>query len=577
MEETGVRKKRKRNFYLKNERMSWLEHWRELADYTLPRQYRYLTVWTNKGWKRNQNIINNTPTRALRTMAAGMMSGITSPARPWFRLTMKDKDLSEYAPVRNWLDMVQDRLTETFASSNIYNCLHSVYSQLGLFGTAALHVDEDAKDLLRGYVFPIGQYSLANSSRLQVDSIYREFQMTATQMKQAFKDEGLFSTAAQNALKSNGDQWFNIVHAIEPNDEQEYGRGDFRGKPWKSCWFETVAKRGRRPDAQECLPALSRGYEEFPAMAPRWNVVGEDVYGESPGMDALGDIKALQLVERRKAQVFDKVVNPPMRGPTSMRTQRASLLPGDITYVDVNANGQTFAPAVEIPPNAAQVAEGSAREHEQRIEATFYADLWMSMMNNDNADMTAREVVERHEEKMIWKLWPVMERVEGELLKPLIERARSPAHLRAGRLPPPPMQAAKQLAGQEIQIEYLSIMAQAQKMLGSSAVERLAGFVQNLATAKPEVFDKLNTDKMVEMYGDMLGVPSSLIVPDDQVAQIRQQRAQQQAEAQQAQNALAVANSAKTLSETDTENPNGLTRLLGSISPAAAAAAGSVQ
>lgn len=576
MEETGVKRKRKRNHYLKNERMSWLEHWRELSDFTIPRQYRYLTVWTNKGWKRNQNIINNTPTRALRTMAAGMMSGITSPARPWFKLTMKDKDLSEYAPVRNWLDAVQDRLIETFASSNIYNCLHTVYKQLGLFGTAVMHVDEDAKDLLRGYVFPVGQYALANSARLQVDTVYREFQMTAYQMRQAFKDETLFSEAAQNALKDGkGDQWFNIVHAIEPNDERDYGRQDYRGMAYKSCWFETVTNSGESQMSMKDVYLRESGYQEFPTMAPRWEVVGEDVYGESPGMDALGDIKALQLIERRKAQVFDKVVNPPMRGPTSLRNQRASLLPGDITYVDVNAQGQTFAPAVEVPENAAQVAEASAREHEQRVEATFYADLWMSMMNNDNADMTAREVVERHEEKMI-QLGPVMERVEGELLKPLIERAFA-IHLRAGRLPPPPIQAARQMGNQEIQIEYLSIMAQAQKMLGSSSVERFVGFVQNIATVKPEVMDKLNTDKVVETMGDMLGVPSSLIVPDDQVAQIRQQRAAQAEAQQQAQNALAVANSAKTLSETDTENPNGLTRLLGSVSPAAAAAAGSVQ
>lgn len=538
---------------LKNERSSWVEHWREMCDYIQPRRARFLTTDPQSaGTKKNQHIINSVATWASRTLASGMMAGITSPARPWFRLTTPDPDLAEYGSVKDWLFLCEERIRLAFQRSNIYNALHQVYADLGTPGTAVLHVEEDKEDLIRGYVLPIGSYALANSARLRVDTVYREVSMTAAQLVEQFSIERCSDMVKRAYENGQVDQRFTVLHIIEPNREMKRGRAGPEGMPIRSCWVEAGAGDNQQPLRES-------GFEEFPTMCPRWTVTGEDVYGSSPAMDALGDVRALQVLERKKGQMVAKIVDPPMRAPKSLMNQHTSLLPGDTTFVDSLGPNQTYAPAFEIPPAAIAVVGAEIREHESRIKTAFFADLWLSLTQGDAGQMTAREVVERHEEKML-QLGPVMERLTDELLDPLIDRTFA-ILLRSGDLPPPP----KELQGVELRVEYLSILAQAQKLVGTSAVERLASFVGNLAGAHPEVLDKVNFDEMVDHYGDMLGVPPKLIRPDDEVAQLRQQRAQQQAQAQQAEAATQSVQGAKVLSETDTSHDNALTRLLSNM------------
>ena len=293
-------------------------------------------------------------------------------------------------------------------------------------------------------------------------------------------------------------------------------------------------------------------------MAPRWAVTGEDAYGSSPGMDALGDTKALQLLERRKAQAVDKIVNPPMRAPSSLLNGRASLLPGDVTYVDVVQGGQQFAPVLEVPPLAVQVLGQEIARHEGRINAAFYADLWL-MLSDAGGQMTAREVAERHEEKML-QLGPVLERLQDELLDPLIDRAFALLG-RTGQLPLAP----EELQGQDLRVEYVSVLAQAQKLLGTASVERLASFAGNLAAAKPEVLDKLNADRLLEEYAAMLGTKPDLLLTSEEVEAKRARRAQAAAMQQQQQAALATVQGARTLAQTDMAGDSALTRLLGAM------------
>jgi hypothetical protein len=297
-------------------------------------------------------------------------------------------------------------------------------------------------------------------------------------------------------------------------------------------------------------------------LAPRWSVTGEDVYGSSPGMDALGDVRALQLLERRKAQAVDKIVNPPMRGPAALQNGRVSLLPGDVTYVDAVQPGQTFAPAYEINTAAVAVLSQAIAEHEARIKTAFYADLWLMLSQGADQTMTAREVAERHEEKML-QLGPVMERLQDELLDPLVDRTFS-ILLRNGDLPPPP----EELEGMELRVEYLSIMAQAQKMLGITGVERLASFVGSLAAVKPEVLDKVDFDQMIDEYGLMVGTPPALVRTDEDVDTIRQARAEEAQAAQASALQAQAIEGAKTLSQTDTQGDNALTRMLGNLGAA---------
>lgn len=538
-----------------NEQGSWRSHWQELNDYILPRRLRYLSSDVNKGGKRNDKIINSTPIRASRILSSGMMAGITSPARPWFRLIPSDAKVAEAPGVKAWLYAVEQKIREVFHRSNLYNCLPLAYTDLGVFGTTCMIIEEDEEDIVRGYVLPIGQYVLANSYRLSVDTIMRSFQMTTAQMVEQFGIEKVSQTVKDAFERGDFDTWHEVVHVIEPNSLYESDKADYRGMKYKSCWFE---KNG------DSFTGFLRegGFHEFPGMAPRWNVTGEDVYGYSPGMDALGDAKALQTLERRAAQVLDKVVNPPMVGPGSLRNQRASLLPGEVTTIDVASGGQTFKPAMEIQPTAIQHVEAKVREHEARVQQAFFADLWLMLAQSDRREITAREVDERHEEKML-QLGPVLERLHDELLDPMLDRVFN-IMLRRGLLPPAP----PSLKGMDLKVEYISIMAQAQKLLFTTGIERLAGFAGNLAAVKPEVLDRINFDEAVKEYANLLGVSPKIIASDEEVAAAQAARAQQQQMAQAAAAAPAAndtAQAAQVLSQTDATSDNALTRLLGSV------------
>ncbi len=535
---------------LKSDReQGWTSHWRELAENTAPRAFRYLASdRVTAGNKKNQKIINSTPIWAARTLAAGMMAGITSPSRPWFRLTTGAPDLQNNQATVEYLSVLEEELRKALQKSNVYNALHQVYEDLGTFGTSAMLLEQDEEDVMRAYSFPIGQYALANSSRMAVDSVFRESEMSVVQMVEMFGVEKCSIGVQMKHANGDLDVYHRVLHVIQPNKNYEAGKLGTKGKKYSSLWMESNgdANTGFLRDA---------GFDGFPCMCPRWKTIGEDVYGQSPAMDALGDMKQLQLLEKRKMQAFDKIVTPPMKGPSSLLHQRTSLLPGDITYVDANGPGQSFEPAMVIDPRAVDIAGQQIQITEQRINKAFYADLWL-MLSQADGQMTATEVIERREEKLL-QLGPVMERLQDELLDPLITRTFQILQA-AGRLPPPP----EELQGRDVAVEYISIMAQAQKLLGTTAVERFTTFIGNLSAVAPQAMDKLDVDATIDEYGKMLGVPPTTVRPAEEVGGIRQQRAQQQAQQQQMEQAQQASVAAKNLAGADTEGNNALTTML---------------
>lgn len=552
------------------ERSSWLAHWRDLAEQLQPQRFRYFQTDRNKGYKRNDSIINSTPLIAVRTLAAGMMSGITSPARLWFRLMMSDADLAEYEPVKEWLEIVERRVFETFAQSNVYNSLQTGYTDLGAFGTHVAIVEEDHRDVIRLYCPPVGRYALANGARLEPDTMFREDSLTVGQLVEQF---GLkrCSPFVQNAWKQgNYSQWVDIVHAIEPNRYPDPTAADHTGKAWKSCWFERGAgsqlqfAEASGPGGDHQFLAEG-GYEEFPVLAPRWNVTGVDVYGTSAGMDVLGDARALQLYEKRSAQVLDKIVNPPLVSVGGSRATRLSLLPGDVNHVDAVQNGKPLYPAIEVSPSALPAVMEEKRTIERRINTGLFADLFLMLASQpEGGDMTAREVAERHEEKLI-ALGPVLERVNTEYLAPLVNRTMG-IMARKGLLPPAP----QELKGQDYKVEFISVLAQAQKLLGVTSNDRAWAFASTVAQARPEVLDRVNVDKLLEDQFDRLGVSPKVIVPEDEAQKVRDSRAKQQQAQAQGQALLAASQGAKNLAQSPTDGRNALTDIANTLSPAAA-------
>ena len=538
---------------LKTERSEWDGHWKELNDYIQPRTSRFFSSDRNKGGKVNQRIIDSTAGFALGTFMSGMMAGTTSPARPWFQLATFDPDLKEFKPVKTWLYQVAAALREVFSKSNIYNTFPLAYRDLGLYGTSSFSLLPDWEKVIRCYSFPVGSYCLATSPRGEVDTCIREYSYTVRQLVDKFGRDNCSGQVRTAYDTGKYDQWVDVVHVVTPRMEREQGKKDAKNKPFLSCWFEKSSDDGSF--------LLESGYDDFPVMSPRWDVLGEDVYGHSPAMEVLGDVKQLQLEQKRKIEAIDKMVNPPMVADVMLKNERTSLLPGDVTYISglAQSSGGGFRPVYEINPRIQELML-DIKETQERIKRAFYADLMLMFATSDNTQMTAREVEERHQEKLL-VLGPYMERLNNELFDKVITRTFTVMNER-GMIPPPPME----LQGQELKVEYISMMAQAQKLIGLSGLERLVGFVGNVAAAAPDSLDKLDIDQCIDEYADMVGSPPRAVRSDDEVVQIREQRAKAQ-QAQQlaalAQPMAQAAQGAKALSETDVTDVNALTRLIG--------------
>lgn len=549
---------------VENERQSFIGHWQDLSEFILPRRGRFQTTDRNRGDKRSKGILDTTASFALRTLKAGMMTGISSPSRPWFMLTTPDPDLAEQDEVKEYLHQVQERMSTIFVKSNLYNKLPILYGDLGVFGSAAMAMMECKSDVIRFYDFPVGTFGFANDAEYRVRTFTRQFSMTIEQLLERFKvgdSMESFSRAVQDHVK-NGQlqQWIDVRHVITPNAFHDPEILLSHAKRFTSCYYEKGGERG--------VFLSEKGFDEFPILAARWEAGGEDVYStDSPGMLALPDIKQLQHTEKKLLRGIDKIVDPPMVGPTEMRNARVSLLSGDITYVDVRQGMQGFVPAHAVDPRLFAVEQKQSQVR-YRIQRAFYEDLFLMLANNPELDQprTAREIAERHEEKLL-ALGPVLEQLNADVFDPLIDRTFNLMSKR-GLLPPPPAI----LEGQELKVEYISIMAQAQKLLSSTGLERLAMFAERVVavTQDPGSVKKIDWPEAIEAFAKSQGVAPQVLHSDQEMEEMEAAEAEAREMAQATEMLQAGAKSAKDLAAAPTDpslpgGKNALTDVLAGV------------
>jgi hypothetical protein len=426
-----------------------------------------------------------------------------------------------------------------------------MYEELGSFGTAASIVLPDFDNVIHHYPLTTGEYCIATNYRGQVDTLYREFQKTVHEIVEEFGIENVSPSTRSMYERGTLDAWVTIVHAIEPRSDRDPSKKDSKNMPFRSCYFELNGEKGKY--------LRESGFKRFPALVPRWSTVGGDIYGNSPGMEALGDIKQLQHEQLRKAQGIDMKTKPPLQVPVSMKNRDIEALPGGISYVDMSTGSSGIKTAFEVNIDLQHLLM-DIQDVRTRIQGSFYADLFLMLANQTDARMTATEVAERHEEKLLM-LGPVLERLQNELLDPLIEMTFD-YMVEAGILPPPP----EELQNVDLNVEFVSMLAQAQRAVGTNSIDRFVSSMGMVAQAKPEVLDELNSDKWADHYADMLGVDPELIVPDDQVQQIRAARAKAQAQAQQMESLQQASGAAKNLAGADMGGNNALSNIINQFS-----------
>ena len=517
---------------LRTERATWMSHWAELSRYFLPRNGRFFISDRNKGQRRHNAIYDNTGTRAVRVLAAGLQSGMTSPARPWLKLATPDAALNESHGVRVWLDDVTRVMLAIFRKSNFYQSVHQGYGELGVFGTDAMVFEEDFDTVMHLSNLTCGEYMVASDWKGRVNTLAREFERPVGAVVAEFGRDRVSQAVRSLYDAGNLDAWVPIVHIIEPRSDRDPSSPLARDMAWRSTYFE------RGASADDVL--RESGYREFPVVCSRWDLAGGDIYGNSPGMEALGDVKQLQQQQFRKGQGIDYMTKPPMGLPPSLKNAGVDMLPGGENYGDgIDQAKPLWVPTLRLDHLLQDM--GDVRE---RIKSSFYVDMFLMLSQMGETRMTATEVAERHQEKLLM-LGPTSERQHDEKLTPVVELTFA-RMLRAGLVPPPP----PELHGQQLNVEFVSTIAQAQREIGLNAVDRYVGNLGQIAAFAPGVLDKFDADKWADEYADRLGVPADIVVPAETVALVRQNRAQAQAQAAQTQQAEQQAKTMQALGNT---------------------------
>ena len=493
----------------------WKAAYRDVADYIALGRGRFEDFGTlpNQKSKAASKVINNTATDALHMLGAGLHGGLSSPARPWFQLGFVDEAMNSFGIYKAWLDDCEKVMYAAFKRSNFYTIIHGIYEEIGAFGTGAMLVDEDKVHGLLFHPFTVGDYRISVKTDGLCHSFYRKFKMQACQIAEQFGND-MCSPKVIQLLRNNPYEWCEVMHAIEPNAAYDPNMMD--SKPWSSVYFETKEKDRR-------LSAV--GYHEMPVVTPRWQALAHEAYGWGPGLESIGLAKAIQRMEKQAFMASDKMLDPPLALPSSMKDRMLDLSPGGKNiYDEANAKIQNM---VTIDAGALQVYRDNINQIEGKIRRNFHNELFLMISNEDPAKMTATEVLARKEEKMLM-VGPTIERLEYEHLAPIVSRVFA-ILARQGKLPPPP----PDVANAEYKIDFVSLLAQAQKLIGAQSMQGYLGIAERVALVDPGSVVKTNWDKYLDEAADMVSLPSKVVRTDDETAAIRNQMAQQAAQEQQ--------------------------------------------
>ncbi len=544
MSESMIKRHLTRLESLEQERLSWVGTWKNISEYIMPRRGVF-TDQPNDGKPKGQKIWDSTATIAAERLASGIHGGLTSPTRPWFKMSILDTGMMDLESVRAWFDATERVLYNAFAHSNFYDAMHEAYVELACFGSTCV-ICEEAKDgRLNFRVVPAGQYSLAPSFDGRIDTMYRRFWLQVKQIAEQFGTRGL-PARFQEKLEKHPYDWEQVVHCITPNENYNPHNKRSIEKPYESLYFLY--------EGHEDKYLRRSGYEELPFFAPRWSVNGDEVYGRGPGSSVLPDVKMLQEMTKTFLKAVHKSVDPPLQVPSGTKG-RINMMPGGITFYN-GTSPDAIKPLMEVrfDMGAVQSAIESLR---QQIRVALFNDLFMMGGLEGRDRVTAAEITGKREEQMLM-LGPVIERLGHELLDLLLQRSVG-ILARQGTLPPPP----QEIAGAQYTIQYISTLAQAQKAVGTGGIRQVTEFVGAVMQLQPDVVDKIDFEQAVSSFAEMVGVPSGLIRGDDLVQKMRQQKAQAQQQQAQMQQFQSVLEGAEKLGNIPTDQPNMLTQMMG--------------
>jgi hypothetical protein len=502
---------------LKGERTNWDSYWEELSFYIVPRKNNIYGS-RSSGEKRGEDLLyDSTSIHANELLASALHSMLTNPSSIWFGLSTGDDDLDMNDDIRKWLDIAVKKMINIFNNTNFNSEVHELYLDLGSFGTATLFIEEDDDNVLRFKAAPIYEHYVEENNKGLVDTIFKEYKWTAKQIVQEF-GEKFTPQQVKDAEKTAPTRLFSIIHGVGPRSKRNHRKINSQNKPYYSVHVLLETREVLR----------NSGYYENPYVIPRWSKVSGEIYGRSPGMKCLADIKMTNAIMKITLQAAQLTIAPPLQAPDDGILLPIKTHPHALNIYRAGSKDRIEPLNTGVKP---EFGDEMAAEVRKRINSAFFID--QLQLSEQNPQMTATEVVQRTEEKLRL-LGPVLGRQHYEFLQPLVERCFS-ILLRKGLIPAAP----SDLQNKQLNIKYTSQLAKAQRAAEADAFSRTMQVISPIASVDPGVMDNFDGDEIARYAADIFNLPPKLLkdkarVKTERQAKLEQSQAQQQMQQQMA-------------------------------------------
>jgi hypothetical protein len=523
---------------LKGLRAPWESLWSEIARYVMPRRSPGLNGSIQTPGIDVQ-LFDTTAVRANMTLANGQLAWMSPLEASWFAF---EPHSAQGDDARRWLTKATTTARDELAISNFYTAVHEFYLDRGAFGTACLYLEAGRRTLINAQAWPVGSFVVDEDENGVVDTVIREFTLTPRQAAQKFGEDNL-SEKVRNAARDGSAKSQNkikFLHAIYPREdaERDHAKLDAPNMPIASVYLEFDG----------CHVCKVSGYEEMPVMVSRyleWGSGMGGLYGWSPSFAALPEARQLNFLQKMMDALAEKMAFPPVLAPEELEGE-----------IDPNAMGVTYfsrdlvqggsLPKEWMTQGRYDIGLQRVLERQKAINDAFHVDLFQ-MFAQLQKQMTAREVAERAQEKLI-QFSPTFSRLTSELFNPLLERVFG-ILLRAGRLGEVPLSMVQRLSETTgfvptPKVQYSSRIALALRSLPSLGYQRTLERLGMVARVAPQVLDNFDFDKAERDTALSDGMPADYLLPENDVAEAREARAQQQAQMQQQAAAMQAAEAA---------------------------------
>jgi len=499
---------------LKKSRTNWDEHWRDVARYVIPNKENVFDFATRAtGDKKRLRLYDSSAAHYNELLASALHSMLTNPSVQWFELTSGDREVDSNQKVKEYLQSVVRKIHQVLNNTNFQTEIHELYLDLGSFGTGAMLIEEDEDLVLNFSSRPIYQFYIEENFQGEVDTFFIELTLNGRQMLQKYGEEMLGEDLAKKCKKKM-DEKHCVIMAVMPNSDYDKTKKLDKGsnKPYKSVHIHEklnkIVKVG--------------GFQEFPAVFPRWMKDSMEVYGRSPGMKSLPEIKMINAMMKTIIRGSQKMVDPTLMVPDDSFLN-FNMKPGGLNPYRAGTQDKVYP-----IQTGGQIGIGLEilRDTRDRIKESFFID---QLQLREGPQMTATEVNVRTDEHLRL-LGPILGRLHFELLQPLIVRIIG-VMKRNNELPANP---PSELQGKVPQVYYSSQIARAQRIAEGQNFNRFFGGIAGLAEGMPQILDNIDVDGVARYLADIYGAPAETLKEAKDVKKERDDRAKQQQEMQEA-------------------------------------------